>query len=185
MCMKYKGILITIVSFLILLSVFGLYATYSFNHNSLNRALVGQVEEDKYPDWDNWNGSEKDSELEYDIVSKSGLYLSKIYLIERANHYQIRFRIGCIIPFMHEELLRDTCWILEYSEGRSYTDNMVVYAEQIAGLNCLNVTLVLDEEFADLSGEELNITAVCSKEGNAQTDVENSYAHCKAKILFP
>lgn len=36
----------------------------------------------------------------------------------------------------------------------------MVYAEQLAGLNCINVTLVLDEEFADLSGKELNITAV-------------------------
>lgn len=183
--MKYKGIWIALVLFVILLSGFGFHAVYSFNHNGLNQALVGMVEEDKYPEWDNWNGCEKESELECDIVSKSGLYISKIYLMERANHYQIRFRIGCRIPFMHQELLSDTWWILEDSEGRSYTDKMVVYAEQIAGLNCINVTLVLDGELADLSGKELNITAVCSKEGSAKTDVENSYAHCKAKLLIP
>ena len=183
--MKHKGILITIVLLVILFSAFGFNAAYSFNHNGLNQALAGLVEEDGYPNWDNWNSSEKNSELEYDIVGKSGLYVSKIYLIERANHYQIRFRIGCRIPFMHQDLLSDTWWILEDSEGNSYTGNMVVYAEQIAGLNCINVTLVLDEEFADLSGEELNITAVCSKEGDAKADVENSYAHCNAKLLLP
>lgn len=183
--MKHKGILITVVLLVILLSAFGFNAAYSFNHNGLNQALVGMVEEDGYPDWNNWNGSEKDSELKCDIMSKSGLSISKIYLIERANHYQIRFRIGCGIPFIHQDLLSDTWWILEDSEGNSYTGNMVVYAEQIAGLNCINVTLVLDEEFADLSGKELNITAVCSEEGAAQADVENSYAHCKAKLLFP
>lgn len=183
--MKHKGIWITAVLLVILLSAFGFNAAYSFNHNGLNQALVGMVEEDGYPDWNNWNGSEKNSELECDIISKSGLSISKIYLIERANHYQIRFRIGCRIPFMHQDLLSDTWWILEDSKGNSYTGNMVVYAEQIAGLNCINVTLVLDEEFVDLSGKGLNITAVCSKEGAAQADVENSYAHCKAKLLFP
>lgn len=183
--MKYKRILITVVLLVVLLSAFGFNTACSFNHNGLNQALVGLVEEDGYPNWDNWNGSEKASELECDIVSKSGLYISKIYLVERANHYQIRFRIGCRIPFAHQELLSDTWWSLEDSEGSSYTENMVVYMEQIAGLSCINVTLVLDKEFADLSGKELNITAVCSKEGNAQADIENSYAHCKAKISFP
>ena len=183
--MKYKRILITVALLVILLSAFGFYAAYSFNHSGLNQALVGQVEEDGYPNWDNWNGSESDSELECDIVSKSGLYISKIYLIERADHYQIRFRIGCRIPFMHQELSGDTWWILEDSEGSCYTENMVVYTEQIAGLNCMNVTLVLDEELADLSGKELSIVAVCSKEGYAQADIENSYAHCNAKLLFP
>ena len=183
--MKYKGILITVVLVVILLSAFGFNAAYSFQHNGLNQGLVGLVEEDGYPDWDNWNGSEKNSELECDIVSKRGLYISKVYLIERANHYQIRFRIGCRIPFTHQELLSDTWWVLEDSAGNSYTRNMVVYAEQIAGLNCINVTLVLGEEFADLSGKELNITAVCSKEGYAQADIANSYAHCRAKLLFP
>lgn len=71
------------------------------------------------------------------------------------------------------------------SEGNSYTGNMVVYAKQLAGLNCIKVTPVPDKEFADLSGKELNITAVCSKEGAAQTDVENSYVYHKAKLLFP
>lgn len=183
--MKHKGILITVVLLVILLSAFGFNAAYSFNHNGLNQALVGLVEEDGYPDWDNWNDSEKYSELECDIMSKSGLSISKIYLVERANHYQIRFRIGRGIPFIHPDLLSDTWWILEDSEGNCYTGNMVVYAEQLAGLNCINVTLVLDEEFADLSGKELNIMAVCSKEGTAQADVESSYAHCKAKLLFP
>lgn len=183
--MKHKRLLIIVVLLVVLLSAFGFHAAYSFNHNGLDQALAGLVEEDRYPNWDNWSSIEKNSELKYDIVSKSGLYISKIYFMERANHYQIRFRIGYRIPFMHQDLLSDTWWILEDSEGNSYTQNMVVYAEKIAGLNCINVTLVLDEELTDLSGKQLNITAVCSKEGHAKADAQNSYAHCKAKLLFP
>ncbi len=183
--MKHKRILLAVVLFVVLLSAFGFHAVYSFNHNGLDQALVGLVKEDGYPGWDHWNGSEKVSGLECDIVSKRGLYISKIYLVERAGHYQIRFRVGCGMPFMHPELLSDTYWILEDSEGNRYTEKMVAYMERIAGFTCINVTLVLGEEFADLSGKELNVTAVCSEEGNAQADVENSYAHCKAKLLIP
>ncbi|MCM1058026.1 MAG: hypothetical protein NC517_10530 [Firmicutes bacterium] len=94
------------------------------------------------------------------------LSLSKVYLIERANHYQIRFRIGCRIPFIHPKLLEDTRWIVEDSAGSSYTSDMVIYEEQVAGRNCINVTLILDgEEYAKLAGKELYITAACAEEG--------------------
>ena len=142
--MKHKRIWITVVLIVAFFTAFGFYASYSFDHSGLDRALVGLVAEDGYPDWDHWNGSEKVSLLDCDIVSKSGLYISKIYWMERANHYQIRFRIGYRIPFMHPGLLSDTCWILEDVEGNSYTGNMVVYTEQVAGFHCVNVTLVLD-----------------------------------------
>ena len=184
--MKHKGIWIMVVLLVIVLSVFGFSTYYSFNHNGLDRALVGQVEEDRYPDWEKWDGSTKVSGLECDITDKSGLYISDIYLIERANHYQVRLRVGCSIPFVHPELLPDTLWILEDSAGNSYTDNIVVYTEQISGLNCVNVTLVLDgEEFSNLAGKNLDFSAICSEESVTMPDVENSYAHCEAKILFP
>lgn len=184
--MRQKKIWIAAVVVLALLFVFGICTYDSFRHKGIDHALVGQVEEDRYPDWDSWNDSEKVSDMEYDIVSKRGLLISKIYLIERANHYQVRLRVAAGMPFSHPDLMRDTDWILQDSEGNSYTGNLVVYSEQIAGLNCVNITLVLDgEEFSNLSGKELSLTAVCSKERNDKASIENSYAHCEAKIEFP
>ncbi len=184
--MKYKRLLIMGSVLFVLLLLFYVYARHAFLYNGLDRALLGQTAEDRYPDWERWNGKEVSSQLECDIQSKHSLYFSKVYLIERANHYQVRFRIGYAIPFFHQELLRDTKWILEDSAGNNYTENMVVYAERIAGLNCINVTLILDEEeFLTLSGKELDFTAVCSKEGYDKADMENSYAHCKVKVVFP
>lgn len=185
--MKYKKLLITGSVLLTLLLLFYVYVRHAFLYNGLDRALPGLTTEDKYPDWEKWNGSEElRSRLEYDVESKQGLYFSKVYLMERANHYQVRFRIGYMIPFLHQDLFEVTKWVLEDSAGNSYTKNMVVYTEQIAGLNCINVTLVLsEEEFLTLSGKELNLIAICSKEGYDKADIENSYAHCKAKIIFP
>lgn len=184
--MKYKRLLIMGSVLFVLLLLFSVSAYYAFLHHGLDRALLGQTAEDRYPDWEKWNGREVSSRLEYDIQSKRSLCFSKVYLIERANHYQVRFRIGYAIPFLHQELLGDTKWILEDSAGNNYTENMVVYAERIAGLNCINVTLILDEEeFLTLSGKELDFTAVCSKEGYEKADMENSYAHCKVKVIFP
>lgn len=184
--MKYKKLLITGAVLFVLLLLFYVYARHAFLYNGLDRALLGQTAEDRYPDWEKWNGSEVSSGLEYDIQSKHSLCFSKVYLIGRANHYQVRFRIGYTIPFLHQELLGDTKWILEDSAGNNYTENMVVYTEQIAGLNCINVTLILDEEeFLALSGKELDFIAVCSKEGYDKADMENSYAHCKVNMIFP
>lgn len=174
-----------VIILVVLLSAFGMYTSYSFNHSGINRALVGLVDEDGYPDWDRWNGSEKSSVLECDIISKKGLFLSKIYLLERAGHNQIRFRVSCKVPLMHKDLLNDTDWVLEDSEGNRFEEKMVVYAEQIVGLNCINVTLVFGEEFTGLSGKELNISAVCSEGGDGGTDVEKSYAHCRVKVFIP
>ncbi len=180
-----KKIWFIVVLLVALFSAAGFYAVYSFQHSGLDRALVGLVNEDGYLSWEHWNASEKNTDLKYEIVSKSKLYISKIYLMERANHYQIRFRIGYGIPFMHGELLSDIDWVLEDVKGNSYTENMVVFAERIAGLNCVNVTLVLDKEFMDLSGEVLNITAVCSKGADAGAEIKKSYAHCQARLFIP
>ncbi len=58
--------------------------------------------------------------------------------------------------------------------------------EQIAGLNCMNVTLVLDgEEFSNLAGKELDFSAICSEQRGDTPDVEASYAHCDIRIAFP
>nr|WP_300665071.1 hypothetical protein [uncultured Acetatifactor sp.] len=184
--MKHKGIWVAAVLIVILLAGFGFNTYDSFHHNGLDQALVGQVEEDRYPDWGKWDSSTKVSGLECDIISKSGLFVSDIYLIERANHYQVRLRIGCSMPFVHPELLQETWWVLEDSAGNSYTENMVAYSEQIAGLNCMNVTLVLDgEEFSNLAGKELDFSAICSEQRGDTPDVEASYAHCDIRIAFP
>ena len=184
--MKHKGIWIAVALVIILFAGFGFSTYYSFNQNDLNQALVGQVEEDRYPDWGKWDSSTKVSKLEYGITSKSGLVISDIYLIERANHYQVRLRVGCSMPFVHPELLQETWWILEDSAGNSYTENMVAYTEQIAGLNCINVTLVLDgEDFSNLAGKELAFSAICSEQRGTMPDVEASSAHCDIRIAFP
>ena len=183
--MKHKKIWIAAIIVLFVLFGFGFYTFDSFLHKGIDSGLVGMTNEDRYPDWDRWNQSEKTFKLECDIVSKKGLHISEIYLIERANHYQIRFRIAARMPFSHSNLMSDTYWILEDSMGKSYTKNMVVYSEQIAGWNCINVTCILaEEEFAALSENELSLIAICS-EGGQKTDIENSYAHCEIKIRYP
>lgn len=183
--MKHKKIWIAVVIVFLVFFAFGFYTFDSFLHKGINRGLVGMTQEDKYPDWDRWNQSEKVLNLKCDIVSKKGLHISEIYLIERANHYQIRFRIAARMPFCRPNLMSDTYWTLTDFSGNSYTKNMVVYSEQIAGWNCINVTFVLDEEeFVALSGKELNLIAICSEEGQ-EADIENSYAHCEIKIRYP
>lgn len=183
--MKHKGIWITAMMAVALLSAFFFYAAYSFEHGGLDRALVGLVAEDGYQEWEHWNNNEKVFVPECEIVSKSRLLISKPYCMERAGHYQVRFRIGYRVPFMHADLLGDTCWVLEDTQGKSYTENMVVYPERVAGFHCINVTLVLDPASVDLSGKELGVTAVCSEAGEAGTDIENSYAHLRVKLFFP
>lgn len=179
MDMKYRKVLIIVFLVLALLVVFCYHEYDAFCHKGLDQALIGQVEGDTYPDWDSWNSSEEISSMECEILSKKSLRLSQVYLIRRANHYQMRLRIAFSIPFMHPNLLEDMDWSLEDSAGNSYTGNIVVYKEQIAGLNCLNVTLILDEEeFSNLSGTELYFGAYCFEK-------ENNYAHCEAKIPFP
>lgn len=183
--MKHKKIWIAVVIVFLVFFAFGFYTFDSFLHKGINRGLVGMTQEDKYPDWDRWNQNEKVLNLKCDIVSKKGLHISEIYLIERANHYQIRFRIAARMPFCRPNLMSDTYWTLTDFSGNSYTKNMVVYSEQIAGWNCINVTFVLDEEeFVALSGKELNLIAICS-EGGQEADIENSYAHCEIKIRYP
>ena len=108
--MKHKGIWIAAALVIILLAGVGFNTYDSFHHNGLDQALVGQVEEDRYPDWGKWDSSTKVSRLECDIISKSGLFISGIYLIERANHHQVRLRVGCSMPFTVYSL---KCQILE------------------------------------------------------------------------
>lgn len=178
--MKYKKVLLTVILLVILFSIFGFHTYISFNRKGLDQQILGP---DEYSFRDDRDSTQKVSEPEHEVVQRNGLFLSKIYLIERAGHYQIRFRFGNRIPFMHPELLNDTYWIVEDSAGNSYTSNMTVYAEQISGLNCVNVTLELDgEEFLNLAEKELNITIICSKEREIQPDIKDSYAFCQVKI---
>ena len=58
-----------------------------------------------------------------------------------------------------------------------------VYAERIGWINCVNVTLVLDEsEYSSLTGGKITFSAVCQDSENP--DGEDGYAHCEAEIDF-
>ncbi len=47
-----------------------------------------------------------------------------------------------------------------------YSDCLTVYPSEIAGLNCINVALVLDADtFSVLSGGKLTVSAVCTEDG--------------------
>ena len=73
---------------------------------------------------------------------------------------------------------------LEDSDGNDYTEYLTVYSSRIAGLNCVNATLVMDEEiYSALSGGKLNVSAVCTEGGLNEN--ENSYASCQVEILVP
>ena len=172
-----------IIGFFLLAFIFVFRAYINFNQKGLKSGLVGMVSGDRYP---NWESKEEVSPMDYHVLSRNGLYFSKVYLIKRATHFQVRFRIAYAVPFMHQDLLNDTKWIITDSAGNDYTNNIVVYTAQIAGLNCINVTLVLDEgAFSVLSGKEITFSAICSGSDYENSGIENSYAHCTTKIFFP
>lgn len=57
--MKYKRLLITGSVLFVLLLLFYVYIRHAFLHHGLDRALLGQTAEDRYPDWEKWNGMEE------------------------------------------------------------------------------------------------------------------------------
>lgn len=154
------------------------YAYDSFSRKGLDTWLVGQTEEDHYPDWE---GNMEVLEIDRNIRSIRHLSLSRVYLIEYADSYQLRFRIAYSIPFLHNSLFEDTKWEkMTDSDGNEYFSRMTVYPSEIAGLNCINVALVMDADtFSAMSDGKLTVSAVCAG------DDENSYANCEVEILFP
>lgn len=179
MGMKHKKLFIAIIVLVCLAAVSIVHISVSFNREGLNTGLRGMVPEDEYP---NWVSSENVSQLECDVLEKRNLLFSNVYLIERAGHYQVRFRIAYAFPFTRRNLFGDMDWIMEDSHGNHYMDKgrITVYGEQIAGLHCVNVTWVLDEEtYGALSGDIITLSAVCSDYGS-----EEVYARCTTEISF-
>lgn len=177
---KYKKIIIALACFVLLVLVYALFIHTDFNRKGIASGMRGLVPEDMYP---NWAGDEEVSELDCNVLDRSGLSLSRVYLIRRAGYYQVRLRIGRTVPFSQEDLIGDIRWIVEDQDGSSFTDNMTVYAERIGGINCVNVTLVLDEsEYSSLTGGKITFSAVC--QDSEKPDGEDGYAHCRAEIDF-
>lgn len=161
--------------------VYVLYTYDSFSRKGLDTGLVGQTDEDHYPDWG------KDIEvLEADssILNKAHLFFSRVYLIKRSDSYQLRFRIAYSIPFLRGSLFEDTEWVeLTDSYGNDYSGCLKVYPSNIGGLNCINAALVMDADtFSAISGDRLTVSVVCT-EGDLND--ENSYANCVVEILIP
>lgn len=161
--------------------IYTVCAYVGFSRKGLDAWLAGQTDGDHYPDW------EKDTEVlevERDILKKAHLFFSKVYFIQSSGSCQLRFRIAYSVPFLHGDLLGDTRWVkLADSDGKDYSGCLTVYPSKIAGLNCLNVALVMDADTASaLSGGKLNVSLVCTEGG---LEDEKSYASCEAEIQLP
>lgn len=180
----HKKIYIVLAGFVVLVILFVSVLAYSvhtaFNREGISVGMPGLVSGDTYPDW---TGDEEVSRLRCNVLDRSGLSMSNVYLIRRAGHYQVRLRVGRSVPFTQEDLLSDIRWNVEDEAGNSFTDSMTVYTERIGGINCVNVTLVLDEsEYVSLVGGKITFSAVCRDSEDA--DGEDGYAHSTAEICF-
>ncbi len=161
--------------------VYMVYTYDSFSRKGLDTWLVGQTDGDHYPDWG------KDFEvLEVDssILKKVHLFISRVYLVKCSDNYQLRFRIAYSIPFLRGSLFEDTEWVeLTDSYGNDYSNCLAVYPSDIAGLNCINASLIMDTDtFSAMSGGKLTVSVVCTESG---LNAENSYANCEVEILVP
>lgn len=179
-----KKLVLGIAGFIVLaiasVLVFAFCVHADFNRKGISAGLPGLISGDTYPDWEE---DEEVSRLDCSVLEQSGLSVSHVYLIRRGGQYQVRLRIGRTVPFTREDLPGDIRWKVEDGNGGSYTDDMSVYAERVGWINCVNVTLVLDEnEYLSVSGGKITFSAVCVDSEN--TDVENEYARCTAEITF-
>ncbi len=172
-----KSALVVVIAGIIFCTVY-----VGFNQKGLETWLVGQTEGDHYPDWEKTVALYK---LDYSILNKDNLFFSNVYLLKGAEGcYQLRFRFAYSIPFMHGDLLEDTDWVkLADSDGNDYSDCLTVYSSGIAGLNCINATLVMDADtFSALVGDKLTVSVVCTKTGQNE---KNSYAGGEVEITVP
>lgn len=169
-----RKLIIMIGSALILWIVgFVIKQNYDFNHYGINGPLISE-QEDLYKE-------STESELPYQTVSIDQLIVSKMFLIEMGDEIQIRFRFAYAEPFGPDDLFWDTKWKIVDSEGNAHEDKLTVYSSTITGIDTVGVALVMTrEEFSELSGKELTITAYCTKGEDYQ-----SYAHCKLVVKIP
>ncbi|MCM1189768.1 MAG: hypothetical protein NC541_10800 [bacterium] len=177
--LKYLACALSAVA--VCFAVYAAYAYVSFSRGGLDTGLAGQTDGAHYPDW----GENLETlKADCDILDRDGLYLSKVYLIRRSDSVQLRFRMAYCIPFCHGDLLGDTEWVkLTDSSGNDYFGNLAVSASEIAGLNCIEASLIMDEEtFSGLSGGKLTVSAVCT-EGSGNGD--GAYAGCEMEISVP
>lgn len=180
--MKYmKYLKYALLAIVIGMVVYMVYTYDSFTRKGLDVWLVGQTDEDHYPDWG------KDIEVlqaDSSILNKVHLLFSKVYLIKCSDSYQLRFRIAYSIPLLRSSLFEDTEWVeLTDSCGKDYLGCLTVYPSDIAGFNCLNAALVMDADtFSAISGGKLTVSVVCTEGG---LNDENSYANCEVEILVP
>lgn len=71
----------------------------------------------------------------------------------------------------------------EITYGNDYFGCLTVFPSEIARLNCINVTLVMDRDtFSAVSGSSLKVSAACTEGGSGDGD---SYAGCEVEILVP
>lgn len=161
--------------------VYMVYTYDSFSRKGLDTWLVGQTGGDHYP---NWGKDIEVLEADSSILNKVHLFISRVYLIKCSDSYQLRFRIAYSIPFLRGSLFEDTEWVeLTDSYGNDYSGCLTVYPSDIAGLHCINATLVMDtDKFSAMSGGKLTVSVVCTEGG---LNDENSYANCKMEILVP
>ncbi len=173
---KYLAFALSVI--VIGIIAYTIFAYVRFSHEGLDIWLVGLTEDEHYPDW---GKASKVQEVDCNILNKSHLFLSKVYLLEGADSYQLRFRIAYSIPFLRDSLFEDTDWLkLADADGNDYTGCLTVYSSRVAGLNCINATLVLDEDtFSALTGGKLSVSAACKDEAGF------SYAGCEFEILIP
>lgn len=174
--LKYYALLIIVAGIVF----FTIYSYVGFYQKGLNIWLVGQTDEDHYPGWEK---SVEITKMDRNILNQDHLFFSKVFLLKGTDSYQLRFRMAYNILFMHNSLVQDTDWVkLADSDGNDYSDCLTVYPSRIAGLNCINATLVMDEDtFSLLVGDKLIVSAVCSDDGPNAV----SYAGCEVEILIP
>ncbi len=180
---KRKTIAFALSAVVIGIIAYTIVTYIKFNHEGLDTWLVGQTADERYPDW---GKASKVQEVDCHIRNKSHLFFSKVYLLEGGDSYQLRFRIAYSIPFLRGSLFEDTDWLkLADADGNDYTGCLTAYSSRIAGLNCINATLVLDEDtFSALSGGKLSVSAVCKDKAGRSAE-NNSYAGCEVEILIP
>ncbi len=93
-------VLTVILVFLMIVFVIDQYN--QFNQVGLDSGIVSEPEE--------YLEAEESSEIEYRIVGKNKLIISNMYVIERGDQIQLRFRVAYPWPFAKDNLFFETEW---------------------------------------------------------------------------
>lgn len=172
----FVRILAVVLILIVLLVAFVMEKYHRFNQgDGVDSGLISEPEE--YLEF------EVSTQVGYRIVEKSRLVISNMYLIEREDEVQLRFRVGYPWAFTKENLLFETKWKIEDSSGDLY--KMRAFSGNIGGMECVNGVIAWEKEaFEALSGDTLTITLICSTDED-YLNVEKSYAHCELEVLIP